>query len=328
MGALAAAIRSMVRELKEKAELEKYLVDLGGAPTVAHRGSVTAGPATTQTGDLIVGAIFAGRYEILEVIGVGGMGKVYKVHDRELDDIVALKTIRKDALGSGPEVMERFKLEIKTARKVTHKNIIRTHDFGESSGVQYLSMEYVKGMTLRELLERQSELPLGIALRIARQICSGLHVAHEAGIIHRDVKSQNILIQPNGDLKIMDFGIARPLESKGLTMDGSVMGTPEIMAPEQAMGQATDSRTDIYSAGCVFFELFTGTRPFTSKSMTELLMKHVNETPPTPRSVRASVPPQVEAIILRMMQKTPAARFQTFAEVHAALAAVPESIAA
>lgn len=330
VGALAAAIRTMVHELKEKAELEKYLAEIGadathartlaGAP-VAPRASA----AGSQSGgrEPAVGEIFASRYEILEVIGVGGMGNVYKVRDRELDDVIALKTIRKEAVGSSPEVMERFKQEIKLARKATHKNILRTYDFGDAGGVQYLTMEYVKGYTLRDLVKKHPDMPLGIALRIARQVCTGLYVAHESGVIHRDVKSQNILIQPNGDLKIMDFGIARPVEASGLTATGSILGTPEFIAPEQAMGKAADVRSDIYSAGCVFYELFAGTIPFTGANAMEILMKHLQEDPCPLRAVKPSVPVAVEAIVAKMIEKEPADRFQTFADVHAALVQVP-----
>ena len=328
VGALGVAIRAMVRELREKAELEKYLRELGvDSPTrtrVAPRPADGAQSAAAAPGrEPAVGELFANRYDILEVIATGGMGTVYKAHDRELDDVVALKTIRKDAVGTSSDVMDRFKQEIKLARKATHKNIVRTYDFGDAGGVQYLTMEYVKGYTLRDLIRRNPDMPLGIALRIAKQICTGLYVAHQAGIIHRDVKSQNIIIQSTGELKIMDFGIARHVQASGMTEAGSVLGTPEFIAPEQATGKETDARSDIYSAGCVFFELFAGRTPFASQNAMEMMMKHVREEPPTLRSVKPTASPEVEAIVARMIRKDPAQRFQSFAEVHAALVAVP-----
>jgi serine/threonine-protein kinase len=332
VGALAGAIRAMVRELRDKAELERYVAELGNDATMLSQTPRPADTVARTSGgtpmEPAIGQVFAGRYEILEVIGVGGMGKVYRARDRQLDDVVALKTIRRDAIGAGPAVMERFKQELKLARKATHRNILRMHDFGEASGIQYLTMEYVHGITLREMIKRQPDVPLGIGLRIARQICHGLHVAHEAGIIHRDVKSANILIQPGGELKIMDFGIARLVEASGLTTAGMVIGTPEPMAPEQATGRDADARSDIYSAGCVFHEIFTGSLPFTAASVLELMRKHSDEQPKPLRAIKPSLPPEVEAIVMKMLQKDPARRFQSFAEIITALGAIPERAAA
>jgi serine/threonine-protein kinase len=336
VGALADAIRAMVRELRDKAELERYVAELSAAsgragdqtaaigtavPTQASQvpAAATTTAAAARLAEPRPGQLFAGRYEVLEVIGRGGMGKVYKVRDRELDEVVALKTIRKDVLGNDPEALERFKLEIKLARKATHKNIMRTFDFGDAEGVQYLTMEYVTGYTLRELVHRQGELPLGISLRIARQICTGLHAAHEAGIIHRDVKSQNILIQPNGDIKIMDFGIARPHGQSDLTSAGTVVGTPEFMAPEQALGKPVDFRADIYSAGIVFYELFSGQVPFRGQSAVDVAVKHVQETPPPIARARPDLPAGLAAVVMRMIEKEPARRFPSFAAVYQAL---------
>jgi serine/threonine-protein kinase len=338
VGALAAAIRAMVRELRDKAALERYVAELAaagdrmtaavaGAPTRAAGATAPVGEAATiaATGAAAeprVGGVFANRYEVLEVLGTGGMGKVYRARDRELDEVVALKTIRRDVLGASPEALERFKQEIKLARKATHKNIMRTYDFGDAGGVRYLTMEYVKGYTLRELVRRQKDLPLAIALRIARQICTGLYAAHDAGIVHRDVKSHNILITPTGDIKIMDFGIARPLESSGLTVDGAIVGTPEYMSPEQALGRPADFRSDIYSAGMVFYELFAGQLPFTGGAPLEVAMRHVQAQPKRPSELKAGLPPEIDAVVGKMTEKEPKARYQSFAEVYAALAKV------
>jgi serine/threonine-protein kinase len=344
VGTLAAAIRAMVRELRDKAELERFVAELQASPerataamsssgTVAARSVAAAGTSATPAGggggvtgrsgaEPRVGELFANRYEIVEVIGTGGMGKVYKARDRELDEMVALKTIRKDVLGSDPAALERFKQEIKLARKATHKNIMRTFDFGDAGGVHFLTMEYVSGLTLRDLVRRQKDVPLGIALRIARQVCTGLYAAHDAGIIHRDVKGQNILIQPNGELKIMDFGIARPHGASNLTSVGAIVGTPEYMAPEQALGKEADFRSDIYSAGIVLYEIFTGRVPFTGRAPLEVAMMHVQAIAPPPIQVKPSLPPEIDAIIRKMIEKDPGKRFQTFAEVYAALSKV------
>ena len=212
-------------------------------------------------GEPTVGQTFAGRYDIQGVLGRGGMGVVYRAHDRDLDDAVAIKTLRSEALSADPSLLDRFKQEIRLARRITHPNILRTHDLGETGGLRYLSMEFVKGLTLKQLVEAGDILPTPVGLRIAKQICAGLAAAHEVGVIHRDIKPQNIIIEATGGLKIMDFGIARLKEERGMTAEGTVVGTPDYMSPEQARGQQLDFRSDIYSTGVVLYEVFTGTHP-------------------------------------------------------------------
>ena len=196
------------------------------------------------------------------MLGRGGMGVVYRAHDRDLDDAVAIKTLRGEALSADPTLLDRFKQEIRLARRITHPNILRTHDLGETGGLRYLSMEFVRGLTLKQLVEAGDILPTPVGLRIAKQICAGLAAAHEVGVIHRDIKPQNIIIEATGGLKIMDFGIARLKEERGMTAEGTVVGTPDYMSPEQARGVALDFRSDIYSTGVVLYEVFTGTLPF------------------------------------------------------------------
>jgi eukaryotic-like serine/threonine-protein kinase len=334
IGILARSFRAMLEELKEKAALEKYVASLTmkvgeDAPTIALAGA--AGRSSTEGGtrsaEPKVGELFASRYEIQSVLGRGGMGVVYRALDRDLDDLVAIKTLRSDALSADPTLLDRFKQEIKLARRITHPNILRTHDLGEANGLRYLSMEYIKGITLKHLVESDQVLPTPVALRIAKQMCAGLAAAHEAGVIHRDIKPQNILIEPSGGLKIMDFGIARLTEDRGMTATGTVIGTPDYMSPEQARGLPLDFRSDIYSTGVVLYELFTGTLPFEGDSPLAVVLKHVQEKPPSPQTRNPKIDPKLSAIILRCMQKAPSDRFGSVSELYEALTRVTAAAA-
>ena len=343
IGILARSFRAMLEELREKEALEKYVgaltmnlgEDLGTVMSAARRassdltlpaGAVTSGTAG-RTAEPQVGTLFAGRYDIQSVLGRGGMGVVYKALDRDLEDLVAIKTLRSEALSADPSLLDRFKQEIRLARKITHPNILRTHDLGEFGGIRYLSMEFVKGITLKHLVEQDQLLPTPVALRIAKQMCAGLAAAHEVGVIHRDIKPQNIIIEPTGGLKIMDFGIARLTQERGMTATGTVVGTPDYMSPEQARGMALDFRSDIYSMGVVLFEIFTGTLPFEGDSPVAVVLKHVQEKPPAPASKNPKIDPRISAIILKCMQKNPADRFQTVNELYEALAQVTAAAA-
>jgi serine/threonine-protein kinase len=336
IGILARSFRAMLEELKEKAALEKYVASLtmrlgedGGAtvPSTSARTAAGAADSGSRYAEPKVGDLFAGRYDIQSILGRGGMGVVYRAHDRDLDDLVAIKTLRSDAVSADPTLLDRFKQEIKLARRITHPNILRTHDLGETSGLRYLSMEYVKGITLKHLVESDQILPTPVALRIAKQMCAGLAAAHEAGVIHRDIKPQNILIEPSGGLKIMDFGIARLTEDRGMTATGTVIGTPDYMSPEQARGLPLDFRSDIYSTGVVLYELFTGALPFEGDSPLAVVLKHVQEKPPSPQAKNPRVDPKVAAIILRCMQKDPAERFASVNELYEALSRVTAAAA-
>ena len=338
IGILARSFSAMLEELKEKAALEKYVASLtmrlgdDGGATVPSTGVRTgAGASTGEAGarsaEPKVGDLFAARYDIQTILGRGGMGVVYRALDRDLDDLVAIKTLRSDAVSADPTLLDRFKQEIKLARRITHPNILRTHDLGEANGLRYLSMEYVKGITLKHLVESDQVLPMPVALRIAKQMCAGLAAAHEAGVIHRDIKPQNILIEPSGGLKIMDFGIARLTEDRGMTATGTVIGTPDYMSPEQARGLPLDFRSDIYSTGVVLYELFTGALPFEGDSPLAVVLKHVQEKPPSPQAKNPKVDPKVAAIILRCMQKDPADRYASVNELYEALSRVTAAAA-
>ena len=271
-----------------------------------------------------VGTVFAARYEVLSVLGAGGMGVVYKVRDLELDDVVAIKTLRRDVLSENPSLSDRFRQEIRLARRITHPNVVRTHDLGESNGSRFLSMEFVKGMTLKHLVESGGILPTAVALRIAKQLCAGLAAAHEVGVIHRDVKPQNVIIESTGGLKIMDFGTAGVIADPEAT---GVTGTPEYMSPEQVRGLPLDCRSDIYSTGVVLYEVFTGSLPFEGDSPLAVVLQHVGVPAPHPRSKNPWIEPRVAAILMRCLEKDPAARFQIMGELYVALAKVTERLA-
>ena len=320
IGILARSFRAMLEELREKAALEQYVASLtmsmGGTSDAE---TVVAGAIPLRGGEPTVGQTFAGRYDIQGVLGRGGMGVVYRAHDRDLDDLVAIKTLRSEALSADPSLLDRFKQEIRLARRITHPNILRTHDLGETLGLRYLSMEFVKGLTLKQLVEAGDILPTPVGLRIAKQICAGLAAAHEVGVIHRDIKPQNIIIEATGGLKIMDFGIARLKEERGMTAEGTVVGTPDYMSPEQARGQQLDFRSDIYSTGVVLYEVFTGTIPFEGETPLAVVLKHIQEAPPSPQTRNPRIDPRISQIILKCMQKDPKDRYQTVNDLYEAL---------
>ena len=326
IGILARSFRAMLEELKEKAALEKYVASLtmsiGGEETLVATRIQPGSTGAPSQGEPRIGTVFAGRYDIQSILGKGGMGVVYKALDRELDELVAIKTLRSEALSADPSLIDRFKQEIRLARRITHPNVLRTHDLGESNGLKYLSMEFVKGLTLKHLLESGQILPTPVGLRIAKQICAGLAAAHEVGVIHRDIKPQNILIEPTGGLKIMDFGIARLTEDRGMTATGTVIGTPDYMSPEQARGIPLDFRSDIYSTGVVLYEVFTGSLPFEGDSPIAVVLKHVNDAPPLPQSRNPRIDPKISAIVMHCMEKEPTARYQSVNELYEALARV------
>jgi serine/threonine protein kinase len=288
---------------------------IAGRPPV--RGTVRVSREEPQ-----VDTLFAGRYEIQLVLGKGGMGTVYKAYDLELDELVAIKTLRHPALSADPVLLDRFKQEIRLARRITHANVLRTHDLGEWRGLKFLSMEFVEGQTLEKVLESEGILPTPAALRIAKQVCTGLAAAHEVGVIHGDIKPQNIIVEPAGVVKIMDFGNAHLTDERGMTVTGVVTGTLGYMSPEQARGLPLNFSSDIYSTGIVLYEIFTGSLPFDGDSPLAVVLKHVNNTPPLPRSRNPRIDPEVAAIITKCIEKDAASRFQSVGELYEALARV------
>ena len=262
--------------------------------------------------DLIPGHLFANRYRIEQVLGRGGMGVVYKAVDTQLDELVAIKTLPGDVMTRSPEDLERFKREIRLARKITHRNVLRTYDYGEAEGVYFISMEFVRGYTLSDLLDEapNRQMPSRAAVGIARQICRGLHAAHEQGIIHRDIKPQNVLIDAKGEVKLMDFGIARMAETpEGVTQAGLIVGTPHYMSPEQVQGKQLDARSDVYSMGVLLYEMLVGRRPFESSSLTGVLTAHITEAAKAPIELRPDIGREVNAVAMKCLAKDPKARY-------------------
>ncbi|HEX6903405.1 MAG TPA: protein kinase [Thermoanaerobaculia bacterium] len=283
------------------------------------------GPAESETltlearatlSGLTPGALLGRRFEILSVLGAGGMGVVYKARDRELDDLVALKMLKRE-LWDDRNQLERLKSELKLARKITHPNILRTFDFGEIDGVPYISMEYVRGVTLRYMLDQKKRLPYSAGLRLAKQLCAGLGAAHSVGVLHRDIKPENMILEPTGNAKLMDFGIARPIDrlTPGQTQAGFIVGTPQYLAPEILQGKDADPRSDLYSTGIVLYEIFAGVLPFEGPTAMEILFKHMRETPPPPSQFWREIPPPLEAAILRCLMKDPDQRYRSVADL-------------
>jgi eukaryotic-like serine/threonine-protein kinase len=273
-------------------------------------------PSALTLATLEPGVVLGGRYEIRRVLGSGGMGMVFQAHDRDLDEPVALKLLRPEIATLDPSVLERFKTEIRVARRIAHRNVVRTFDFGDADGLKFISMEFIQGMTLKQLFRSKGALPLGVGLQIAKQACAGLVAAHELGVVHRDVKPHNIMLTPQSDVKIMDFGIVKGASESSMTQTGLVMGTPDYMSPEQAQGKADlDQRSDVYSFGVVLYEMFTGALPFRGESPIAIAMKHIQEEPRTPRAVNPQLPAEMEQIIVRSMQKDPGARYQRMADL-------------
>jgi serine/threonine protein kinase len=248
---------------------------------------------------------------------------VFKAVDSELGEVIAIKTLKQELLSEDVNALERFKSEIRLARRISHRNVVRTHDLGDFAGVYFITMEYVEGTTLKELVKKRGRLPIAATLTVAKQLCRALEVAHEQGVIHRDIKPQNMVVEPDGVLKVMDFGIARLAKRQsGMTEQGMVVGTPEYMAPEQLMGQEIDARADLYAAGCVIYECLTGAPPLTAENQFTLVAKLLEETPATPISLNADVPQALSDLVMRTLSKKPDDRPRTALELHDLLAAI------
>src|ERR1700723_3387215 len=270
-------------------------------------------------------AALSQRYDILASAGHGSMGNVYKARDRETGEVVALKLLKPE-IASDQTMMERFKNELLFARKITHKNVCRVHEFNRIGVIAYTSMEFVEGESLRSVLNRFGGLPPRKAIDLVHQICSGLKEAHAQGIVHRDLKPENVMIDAQGNVKIMDFGIARSMEAV-TRLTGSMVGTPAYMAPEQVAGKPVDYRTDIYSLGLIMYEVFTGVQAFQADNAVAVALKQMRESPVPPHEIEPAVPVGVERAILKCLEKDPAKRFQSIAELesnlHSGAPAVP-----
>ena len=266
------------------------------------------------TASLERGALFAGRYEVIEELGRGGMGRVYKVYDQKLREVVALKLIHPE-ISVHSQAIERFRNELRYARKIGHRHVGRMFDLGEQDNRFFITMEYVEGENLKSFIRRSGHLTPRKAISLAKQVCEGLGEAHRLGVIHRDLKPQNIMIDREGSARIMDFGIARFSKADGITGSGVMIGTPEYMAPEQVETGDVDSRADIYALGVILYEMVTGHVPFAADTPLAVLIKHKSETPRSPQDSNPLVSMAVNRIILKCLEKDRARRYQSAEEL-------------
>ncbi len=264
------------------------------------------------------GTVLGERYELIEKIGEGGMALVYKAHCRILNRTVAVK-ILKEEFASDQNFVEKFKTEALAVAQLSHPNIVNIFDVGQLDEVYYIVMEYVEGKTLNETIHERGSLSVDEAIDISAMICDGLHEAHEKGIIHRDIKPHNILITGSGIVKVADFGIAQAISKKTITFAGDILGTVHYISPEQAKGEPVNRATDIYSLGCVLYEMLTGKMPFDSENTITIALKHIHDQAVPPRSINKDIPPVLEAIILKAMEKLPENRFASAEEMRLAL---------
>ena len=268
----------------------------------------------TPSLDLSAGQVFAGRYEVTEELGRGGMGRVYKVTDTQINEEMALKLLKPEiAVDEG--MIERFRNELKIARKITHRHVCRMHDINQEEGTPYITMEYVEGEDLKSLVKSKGKLSEKEAISIATQVCEGLSEAHELGVVHRDLKPQNIMMDEKGRVKIMDFGIARSVEVPGVTQTGMIIGTPDYISPEQAEGKEADHRSDIYALGVILFEMVTGIVPFQGDTALSVALKHKSQLPMDPRKLNPEVSDSMSRLILVCLEKDKGRRYQSAGEL-------------
>src|SRR5215469_929663 len=280
----------------------------GTAEDWAAPKSVSGRVALTPRGTLGVGTVLGERYEILAMLGQGGMGAVYKARDQELDRVVALKVIRPE-LTTNPDILKRFKQELILARQVTHRNVIRIFDLGQAEGLKFITMEFLEGQDLRAELMKRGKFSPEDAARIILQISRALEVAHGEGVVHRDLKPQNIMLDANGRAYVMDFGIARSAYLPGMTQTGALIGTPEYMSPEQAKGEKLDERSDLFSLGVIFYELLTGSSPYYSDTPLATLWRRMQEKAKPLTEVDPTIPKEVSDIVAKLLEIEPANRF-------------------
>ncbi len=275
--------------------------------------------------ELTTGSTFAGRYQIIEELGKGGMGKVYKVHDTKIKEKIALKLIKPE-IAKDKKTIERFSNELRLARKIRHKNICQMFDLGEERGTHFITMEFVPGQDLKGLIRQSGQLAVGTTINIAKQICDGLTEAHKLEVVHRDLKPSNIMIDKEGNVRIMDFGIARSLEAKSITGAGVMIGTPDYMSPEQVDGKDIDQRSDIYSLGVILYEMVTGQTPFEGDTPFTIGVKHKSETPKNPKEINTQIPDDLSRVILRCLEKDKENRYQSAGEVRSELINIEKGI--
>ena len=269
---------------------------------------------TALTMVLQPGRFLGNRYEIVKLLGEGGMGKVYQARDLEVDCFVALKVIRPD-LAQNPEILHRFKQELILAREVTHRNVIRIFDLGQAKGIKFITMEFVEGRDLRAVLRERGKLSPDEAVQIIVQVCRALEAAHAAGVVHRDLKPQNIMLDAKDRVYVMDFGIAHSLETPGMTQTGALMGTPEYMSPEQAKGMKVDARSDLFALGIIFYEMLTGVSPYKADTALATLLKRTQERPQPPADVDPTIPKPISDVVMKCLEIDRDRRYSTAREI-------------
>ena len=313
----------------ENPETKQFCADCGTQLVPQSKDAHPLATETLQTPihELTTGSTFAGRYQIIEELGKGGMGRVYRVLDKKVNEEVVLKLIKPE-IGLDKKTIERFSNELKFSRKIVHKNVARMFDLNEEKGAHYITMEYVRGEDLRRLIRKIGILSPGQVMPIARQVCEGLEEAHRLGVVHRDLKPSNIMIDEEGNARIMDFGIARSVKERGITGEGVIIGTPEYMSPEQVEGQDIDQRSDIYSLGVILFEMATGRVPFEGDTPLSIAVKHKTEIPRDPKEINPNIPDDLKRLILRCLEKDKIKRYQSAAEVYSELSRIDKGIPA
>jgi eukaryotic-like serine/threonine-protein kinase len=274
--------------------------------------------------DTLIGTVFDGRYRIVRKLGAGGMADVYLAEDQELGRRVAIKILN-DRHAADDSFIERFRREAKNAAGLSHPNIVSIYDRGEAEGTYYIAMEFLDGRSLKELIVGRGPAPIKVAIDYARQILAALGAAHRHGIVHRDIKPHNVLVGPEGRLKVTDFGIARSGASQ-MTEVGSIIGTAQYLSPEQARGAPVDQTSDLYSVGVVLYEMLTGQVPFTGETPLEIAMKHLSEVPKPPSELRPEIPHDLDSVVLRALAKDQSERYQSAEEMDADLARVAQGL--
>ena len=306
-------------------DTQRFCGDCGTQLPVSEEIAIPTQTLEAPKEELTTGSTFARRYQIIEELGKGGMGKVYKANDVDIKEKVAIKLIKPE-ISTDKNTIERFQNELKFARKIRHKNVCQMYDLNREAGTYYISMEYVEGENLRNMIRMSGQLGIGTAASIAKQVCDGLVEAHKLGVIHRDLKPSNIMIDREGNVRIMDFGIARSLKEKGITGAGIMIGTPEYMSPEQVEGKETDQRSDIYSLGAILYEMVTGRVPFVGDTALSIAVKHKTEKPAHPREFNTQLSEDLSNLILKCLEKDKENRYQTAEELRTGIEKIEQSI--